>query len=277
MTNFLNKVLFAGFAMTAIPASAQAAFVFSNGDLILGFQATDNLGEDKNVFFNLGSATDYRDGNIAPSTLGNIAGTLSSVYGANWYDRTDLRFGVIGNFNDFDPGGFLPPGPVNGDPSATLYVSQPALFAGQGAILTFQAASELAYGGTRVSGLEVTIAGLTDNPDGSATLTQGTSQWNTGWTAYNPASPNPSFAIFSNIEQTFGQSGDSTYIDLQRILSTSNGEGVVPGPVLQGEYITSFAIGRDGSISVVPEPSVGLLAAFAGLAAATRRRRNAAA
>lgn len=237
------------FVACASIVSAQPGTAFHDGDLILGFQAASGDGSTKNVFFNLGSPIGYRNGTI-PASLGNIGGTLSDAFGSDWFDREDVRFGVIANLNDFDPGGFLPPAPVNGDPTATLYVSQPAGTPGTGALLTFQAGSELAFGGTKVSGLEGTVYSLSIQPDGSFVLDQTVqqTQWNTGWTIYNPASPSPSFGIFSNIEQHLGQGGSNAHVDIQRILPTSNGASP-SGPVLTGEYIFTLSIDSTGNIT----------------------------
>ncbi len=272
MKPFLHKALLvgAGTALAAFPANA--AFVFSNGDLILGFQATSGQGEFQNVFLNLGDPTAYRDGTNPPAAIGNIGGVLSSVYGANWYDRSDLRFGVIGNYSHIVPG-FGAPGPVNGDPTATLYVSQPTVSIGAGALLSVGSSTALGNAGGRVTGLENILYTYVGNPDDAVVLGNTIpASWLNGWTGNNPASPEPSFGVFSNIEQTFGQSGDVTYVDLQRILATSTGADP-SGTPLTGEYIITFGIDRNGNISAVPEPSTTLLVAAAALASTVRRRR----
>ncbi len=234
--------------------SAQPGTAFENGDLILGFQVTSGDGNEKNIFFNLGSAIDYRDGTNQTS-LGNIDATLSEVYGngdgnVRWFDRADLRFGVIGNRSHLVPG-FGAPAPVNGDPTATLYVSQPAAAAGQGAVSGVGSSTELGNAGGRVTGLENALSALGLESDGAAILDQNEhlpAQWQNGWSVNNPASPSPSFGVFSNIEQHFGQGGDAVHVDIQRILATTTGANP-SGPVLQGEYVVTISIDGAGNIT----------------------------
>ncbi len=281
MKTFPHKALLfgAGMALASLPATA--AFVLNNGDLILGFQASSGQGQFQNVFFNLGDPTAYRDGTGSLGVVGNIGGILDSVYSiyaegelvTHWYDRADLRFGVIGNYSHL-PTGFGAPGPVNGDPTATLYVSQPTLSIGAGALLSVGSSTELTNAGGRVTGLENVLGTFAGDPNDAVVLGNALpSQWENGWTGNNPASPTPSFGVFSNIEQTFGQSGDVTYVDIQRILATSTGANPAGTP-LAGEYIASFGIDRNGNVSAVPEPSSTLLVAAAALASAVRRRRT---
>jgi hypothetical protein len=89
-----NKFISAAVALLGGAMSSQATpFQFNNGDLILGFSATSGTGASRNVFFNFGPAVAHRnDPNLG--TRGNIGATLSFVYGADWYSREDLYFGV---------------------------------------------------------------------------------------------------------------------------------------------------------------------------------------
>ncbi len=229
--------------------SAQPGTAFEDGDLILGFQVTSGDGNEKNVFFNLGSPIDYRDGTNQAS-LGNINATLSLIYGNDWFDRAELRFGAIGNRSHLAPG-FGAPGPVNGDPTATLYVSQPATNPGQGTVLSVGTSTALADAGGRVTGMENAIFELDLESDGAAILDQNEHlpiQWQNGWSINNPASPAPSFGVFSNIEQHFGQGGAAVHVDIQRILAASTGANP-SGPVRQGEYVVTISIDSAGNIT----------------------------
>lgn len=256
---------------------ASAAFTFTNGDLILGFQATSGTGSTQNVFYNLGSPIAYRDGTNPGGTIGNISTTLSTVYGANWYDRTDLYFGIIGNLNGQPNSGIGSRGVVDGDPSRTFYLSLATTAPGEGSLYAAgtYSSSQLGTAGTTLGGMETMLPGLTTEADGAAILSEATQpvEWQNGWTTRNPT-PGAAFSVFTGgIQQNFGELGDSTYVDLQRVVSTNSGTGAVPGVVGGGTYETTFAIGRDGSISAIPEPSTALLGGL-GVLALLRRRRD---
>lgn len=276
MKTLIKSTVLGGLSAAFTASSAMGAFTFTNGDLILGFRATSGVGSTKNVFFNIGSGIYHRDNGSpnSPDVRGNISTTLTTVFGSNWYTRNDIRFGVVGNLNTSSPGSptFTPA--VSGDPSRTFYVSTPTVAPGLGAYYgasTFVSAA-LGSAGNKFSGTETMVVGLTDEADGSAILDQGTqpTEWNNGWTTWT----NSGFAYdtFADIEQTFGQSGASTYVDIQRVLATNTGaspSGVVGG----GTYTTTLAIGSNGSVYMIPEPSTSVLAGLAGLALTLRRRR----
>lgn len=252
--------------------SAQAEiFTYTDGNLILGFQATSGTGSEKNVFLGLGKATTFR-GNGNQGVLGNIGGTLAATYGTDWYDRTDLRFGVIANLSENPTSGFDGRGPVEGDPSRTFYLSTPAGAPGTGALYppnTF-ASSSLGTAGGNLAGLEKVLMpsddgtgwnftsadplaqGLQKETDGAAVLqqllAQHTTAWSNGWTRWNPT-PGASFGIFTGgIQQSFGKGGSATYVDIQRLISTNTG-AVPTGVVGGGTYVTTISISPTGQIT----------------------------
>lgn len=263
-------------ALSGAP-SASAAFTFNNGDLLLGFQAVSGTGANQNVFFNLGSATFRRDNPGNPDQLvGNISTTLSSVFGANWYSRSDVYFGVIGNLNASSPGSpFFTPA-VDGDPSRTFYLSTPTNTVAAGQLYapgTFNSAT-LGSVGTKFSGTESMVTTLVTEADGAAILTQSSQpvEWNNSWSVWNPVPGAAYDAITGGVQQNFGKSGSATYIDIQRVLATNTGAnptGVVGG----GTYESTLRIGSDGSLTMVPEPSTTLLGGLAALTLVYRRRR----
>jgi hypothetical protein len=268
-----KRLLLAAAAMACATQAASAAFTYTNGELILGFQASGGTGASENVFFNLGSAIPYRDGTNPGGAIGNISSTLSTVYGAGWYSRTDLYFGVIGNLNGSPNTGPGSAGAVSGDPSRTFYLSSAAATPQSGLLVSGYAGASLGTAGTTLGGMETMLPTLNTTVDGAAILNQTTQpvEWANGWTARNPVG-GAAFGVFTGgIQQSFGQGGSATYVDLQRVLSTNTGAsptGVVGG----GTYETTFAIGSDGSISAIPEPSTTLLGAL-GVLALFRRRR----
>lgn len=270
----LKSKLLLGLGMVMTASSAMGAFTFTNGDLILGFQATGGTGNTDNVFFNLGAGTNYRDG-ITTGVVGNIGNTLSATYGANWYSRSDLFFGVIGNLNQQPTSGIGSRAAVNGDPSRTFYISTATATVGGGSLIaagTYGSAS-LGTAGTTLSGMEAMVATLNNEADGSGILNQTANPtgWNNSWTLRNPT-PGAAFGIFTGgIQQNLGKLTDSTYVDLQRVLATNTGASPT-GTVGGGDYITTFAISSDGSIAAIPEPSTAMLGGL-GLLALFRRSR----
>lgn len=268
-----NKFLALLGAVAATLSIAQAEiFTYTDGNLILGFQATSGTGSSQNVFFNLGSATGFRD-NGAQGVLGNIGTTLSSVYGADWYTREDLYFGVVANLNQQPNSGIGFRAPVNGDPSRTFYISSPAATPGTGllAAANTYSPSILGIGGNALDGLEEVLKPSADgtgwilaDPDplkqglqklanGSGTLDQTLSQhaaaWNNSWTVRNPTPGGAAFDIFTGgIQQNFGKVGSATYVDVQRVLAYSAG-AVPAGVVGGGTYETTISISSGGVIT----------------------------
>ncbi len=234
-------------------------FAFADGDLILGVQATGGVGTGKNVFFNLGAGTALRD-NANQGLKGNIGTTLTSAFGANWYTRTDVFFGVIANLRGNANTGFGSAPAVDNDPSRTFYLSTAADTPGQGtlaAAATYPGAS-LGAGATNLSGMEIMLvgdianAGLTAEADGSAVLDQTLQpvQWANGWTSWNPV-PGAAFNVFTGgIQQSFGKETPSTYVDVQRVLSTNTG-AVPPGVIGGGTYEATIAISSTGAITAL--------------------------
>lgn len=291
MKSLLKSTLLFGMGTAMAASSAMGAFTFTNGDLILGIQAASGTGSDRNVFFNLGSGVYHRNnpgynfgvatsgnnpfGTTGQTEIGNIGATLTLAFGANWYSRTDLYFGVVGNLNQQPSTGIGSRSPVDGDPSRTFYLSTPTATVASGALYTadtFPPAS-LGTAGNNLSGLEGILPGLTTQADGASILTQGSQpvEWNNSWSAWNPT-PGAAFNIFTGgIQQHFGQGAAETYVDLQRVLATNTGASPA-GLVGGGTYETSFAIGSDGSVFAVPEPSAAVLGGL-GMLALLRRRR----
>ena len=131
----MTTSLFRNITATSILALSSfthaANFQFTNGDLILGIQASGGTGTTQNIFFNLGSGTGIRN-TPSKGKVGNIKGTLDQVFGADWYSREDVWFGVVGNLNGNPTSGVGSRSPVAGDPSRTFYVSKAASTHGSG-------------------------------------------------------------------------------------------------------------------------------------------------
>jgi len=278
--NKIVSILGLGTALTA--STAMAAFTYNDGDLILGFQASGGTGSGKNVFFNLGSAVALRNG-TSMGIKGNINSTLESAYGSTWYTRTDVYFGVIANGSMGEATDTEVPdyaGAVLGDPNSTFYVSTPSATAGSGSLYDggSYSNSDLTNAGNSLMNTENLLPTLTDLADGSAILDQSVDApgWTLGWTQYNPFVQGVQVSSYDSfgggIQQNFGKGGVATYVDIQRVLATNTGAnptGVVGG----GTYEGTLAIGSNGSLTLVPEPSSAMLG-VAGICLALRRRRN---
>lgn len=254
-------LLVAAASAMAITPSLADPFSHTDGNLLLGFQATGGTGASQNVFISLGAATGFRD-NGNQGTLANIGATLTAVYGSNWYSRTDLYFGVIGNLSAKPNSGIGSAAAVNGDPSRTFYLSSAAATPGAGSLIAAATygGSALGAAGTNLNGMENmlrgvdngVIGGLSAQPDGSGIIDQ-TNQdhataWNNGWTRWNPT-PGAAFEVFSGgIQQNFGKGGAATYADVQRVLSTNTGASPV-GVIGGGTYETTISISSAGVVS----------------------------
>ncbi|MCW1884955.1 hypothetical protein OKA04_09465 [Luteolibacter flavescens] len=236
-------------SLLVAPSVATAAWTFENGNLLLGVQATGGTGASTNVFFNLGSATAFRDGQIT-GVRGNISADLVAAYGANWYSRTDLHFGVIGNLSSSPNSGLGAAAPVAGDPSRTVYVSAAAATPGSAAIWTGYTSNSLGVAGSRLTGQEEMVRTLNPTASGAAVLSQTDSvSWENSWTKWNP-SAGPAYDIFTGmIQASFGQSGGTTYVDVQRILPTNTGANPT-GSVGTGAYEGSVGITSGGDIVI---------------------------
>jgi hypothetical protein len=264
MSSQMNRksLLAAALCLAAIVPSGAAPFAYNNGDLILGFRASVAPGLNKNVFVNLGPGPVLRD-STSPGVVANIGTTLSAAFGNNWYARSDVHFGVLGNLNNGAPTGGLSTPPVAGDPSRTFYISLPAAAPGTAALvpeLTYPSAA-LGSAATKLGGMEEMLAGTGGTPgfvaeaDGSMILDQFLHpvQWANGWSTWNPV-PGAALDVFTGgIQQTFGKASPSTHADIQRLLPTNvgaNPSGVEGG----GTYVTTLSISNTGEVSLNTAP-----------------------
>jgi len=223
-------------------------FQFNEDDLLLAFQTT-GTGSNRNVFFNLGKTTDYRDGGNL-GLRGNIATVLEANFGENWFGRSDLWFGVAGNRTHLNP--LFIPAPAQGeDPARVWYVSRATQTPGGSLPWGATSSTGLGSGGTFFFGVKrlftapTTGETLALTSDGAAVLdeTQQPVGWNNSWSEWNPT-PGAGFQIWTGgIQNNFGKAGSSVSVDVQRV-----------APSTPGSYVVSISIGSDGSITAV-EPA----------------------
>lgn len=241
--------------------SAQTV-TYEAGDLLIGFQATGGTGASESFVYNAGSTIEFRDGRTG--LVANVGEVLVDLYGQDWFDRTDVRWGAVGVRDNRDPRpalGTVPP-VVSGDPSATLYVSRlasgveasiPWTGLVKGAVIsaatTIRGLADLGQVASGCFALQAAAPG-TDNRG----VIVGSEKENS-WAFYNPAL-GASFSIFTGgIEGTFGADGDRNYLDLYRILA--HAEGADPAGVAgEGSWVTTLTIDRQGNIHSIHEESV---------------------
>ena len=237
----MKKTLLAAIALTgaAVLGNANAA----NGDLYLGFEAAGGTGATANLVFDLGSATSFN------SLSGAIGDDLAATYGANWYSRSDLFYGVIGSVSPA----------LNGDPINTLYGSDAS---GTGAWNRASAAAQ----GTVVAKIKTMQSQIaTDLANGQGGLASGVVIMNNteggSWGAYSSIG-NTSFGSFNgSVEALVGST-----LDLYRM---------APG-VGQGGYVGSLVIDQTGNVAAVPEPATYALMGLSALVLIVAYRRKAA-
>ena len=233
-------------AAYAMPQFAQAdPFVFNTDDLLLGVQATGGTGTDQNLFFNLGNTVAIKN-NPNQGVVGNIAADLSATFGANWFSRTDLTFGVIGNRSNLSPG--IDPGVSPQEPGRTFYISRATTAAGAAGLRPTFGSGSLGTGGTNFLGIKnylvisvppTSSETFTATADGATILDKilHPTSWNNSWTKWNPPSGAAGFGIFTGgIQNSFG-TGSEVLVDVQRMVAST-----------PTTYVTTVGIASNGDI-----------------------------
>ncbi len=264
MKSFFKMALAGTAGLALLSSSAVAAWTFSSADLVIGFQAIGGTGSTTNLFFNLRDSYDLSQ-NSSLGTVGNINEDLTATYGANWFTRTDLYFGVFANRSNLSPS--FEPGGADTDAGRTVYLSAPTLTVGGANLRSQLGSSALGTGTSAYAGLRTNLASFTETAfgDGVASLNEAAQpvEWNNSWSEWNPT-PGAAFNVFTGgIQQSFGGAGSSAIVDIQRMTGGN-----------PSTYVGSVLIGNDGSISAVPETSSSVLAIAAGALACLRRRRS---
>lgn len=234
-------------AVSALPQASQAApFVFNEADLLLGVRATGGTGSTQNVFFNLGNTVTIKN-TPNQGIVGTIAADLSATFGANWFDRTDLYFGVFGNRSNLSPA--LEPGTPPEEPGSTIYLSIQATAAGGAGLRPQFGTSTLGTGGSKYAGLKGALRGTTPGSTDTFTATASGAtildqaihpvSWNNSWTVWNPV-PGAAFQVFTGgIQNNFGKpiSVTEVLVDVQRMV-----------PSTPTTYVTTVGINSSGQI-----------------------------
>lgn len=93
--SFLAAAVAASLSLIGLrDACAQSALTYNDGDLFLGFRATDGTSD---YLVNLGQASQFvgqSSGSSQQASVGNIGADLTTVFGSDWYTRIDANTGT---------------------------------------------------------------------------------------------------------------------------------------------------------------------------------------
>lgn len=280
----MNKITKIALLVTSMAAlysqTASAASSYNAGDLLVSFRATGANGNaDQTYTITIGAGTTYRDATTG-FVVTNIDADMTTAFGANWENRSDLFWGIVGNTNA------LTAGPVvNGDPVRTIYASQD-----QTTLNTQSSAAVISTGTTRgtVANAIQTFGNAFDgrassaNPNGSIVPTSASNDYTEFGT--DTALDFGSTFGFNGIEGNSASGITNTALDLYRILNSTAGASPT-GTVGTGSYEGTFTIDASGNLvfrttaapeaPAAPEPvSTGILvgSAFLGMVAVRRKK-----
>jgi hypothetical protein len=245
LTTHSLKAIGLALAVSTMPQSALAdTFEFSDEDLLLGVQAIGGTGTSQNLFISLGNTVTIKN-SPNQGVVANIAADLSATFGSDWFERTDLYFGVFGNRSNLSPS--TDPGISPQEPGRTIYLSTQTTTAGGAALRLQFGSSSLGTGATKYAGLRgVLTQSDPSNPDdeftataSGATILDQTTQpvsWANSWSGWNPT-PGAAFSVFTGgIQNNFGK-GAEVLVDVQRMV-----------PSTPTTYVTTVGIASNGAV-----------------------------
>lgn len=269
-------------AAAFLPSNANAAIVYNDGDLILGFRATGGQGASTDYLVNLGSAASIIN-SVAPIvfSIGNIGGDLNALFGS-WSTRGDVLWSVSGvqkvAGNGFATNTMFA---TNSDPthgplgasSSTPWVRPSSFGAGTPASKVQNAGVK--YG----SGTTGNVAGTDqiESTNAPGALIQPTSQSNS-FASFMPFGINTTgssaYAYFNDangIEGAFVSGTINSVLDLYQLTPAAGN--------LPGTFNGNFTINDNATVTffpagVVPEPTAGLSAILGAAVLGAFRRRN---
>ena len=255
-----------GFAMVALLATSlqtQAATVATPaaGDIFLGFRASGGQGASVSYLVNIGSDLTYRNASPGSSFdvlgIGDIGADLVATYGNNWFNRSDLSWGLFG---------------TRASVSSTVYASREQNPAGT------VSAPWTALGATARNGTSSAISAVISEIGGYTGSTSTTNSAVATLQANSTASSSyykqvatdgttdfGSLSQWSSIEGSFGGGAGGTALDLFRLATSGT------------SHVGTFCIGNTGTLhfaapAAVPEPAVTAL--LGGLALVGLRRKR---
>ncbi|MDB6072018.1 MAG: hypothetical protein JWL81_3189 [Verrucomicrobiales bacterium] len=249
-------------ALSLLATAPAVAAPYATGDLLIGFVASAGTGVDETLVLNLGTSASFRDAfdsGTARPDFKTIGSQLTAQFGADWYDRTDLRVNIFGATSPDTVGDDL----FNLDPFQTVYVSRSRVTPGANSAAQNVATNNaMTTASSRISLTSTVYAAATADAAGVAIIPD--SAPNTLDEFTRPA-VTASFGTFSSgIDQILAVGPWGTYpdvpveaaLDLFRIQGRNDVAGQYsPGtPTRQGTYKGTFTIKQNGAISFVTAP-----------------------
>jgi len=249
----MKKLLLSLLAAGSLAASASAALTATSGDLIIGFYATGGTGQGTSVMIDAGSFTSFIAGNGSTFAIGGFSSTdLVNTYGATWYDRTDLSWGVIGG--------------VKNTQSGTVASSTNAFGTAAGKDTLFATAqngfgtsSAQSLGASPIQALYTYINGKTANGVGTTTYIGTNSNTTSGsWVFQRDTATNLDFKWYADNSvgslSMPGVVGTATQ-DLYETVA-NDVSGTTGGIYNLGTFsLTSSGLSFTSAVTAVPEPS----------------------
>ncbi len=265
-------------AVWLVPASSQAALVYADGDVLLGFRATGGTGGSTSYLVNLGNITQFLAADSSntvltlDSEIGNIGADLVANYGGSWNTRVDVLWSTTG-VQKIGGGGLA---------SNTILASRSS-YVGYQASAPWVSPSAFGAGapaGKLQSEAQKYLAG-----------TDGSGQTESTNSLYALIQPNS----VANDHRSFQPGGENTtglsaygYFNDAYGVESNFGNGGVGGTALDfyvlqpgsgnGDFIGQFTISNTGTVTFtpdgVPEPASFLAFGVGTLALASTRRRQ---
>lgn len=275
-TNILTKTFCAIAGLALLTTAAEAApLIYNTGELLMGFRA-GTAADTRDYVINIGPYTTFTGAGVGTFALstGSIGADLTAVFGASWFSRSDLFWGIAGYENITKTNTLYatraesPYGTIPGTPKAP----------GSNSAQAAPANNIDAIGGQyQLSGDSTTgSGGAAVNAKGLRQLTADVNSW-AFYMQANSANPQNftgnSFNYFPvGIEGNFGSGTGGTALDLYQIIRTGTGPAAAANDI--GVFtITNAGVVSFTSPSPIPEPgSFTLLLSAVGFGLASRHR-----
>jgi len=236
----LTAAAFTMSAAQAAPVPAPAA-----GDIFLGVRASSGDGGSESYLVKLGPDTLFRNAGAGTSFdvtgLGNVGADLTATYGADWYDRSDLNWGIFGARNTA---------------TTTVYGSRARLTPAQvtapwpalnstdrNPVATAISSVVENVGGYKGREATANSAVATFQPNSSDNSSYAKQVGTPGTTDFGTTSQ------WSSIEGSFASGPAASVLDLYRLSSTSG----VPNVTLIG----NFTLSSNGTVRFAAPPAAG--------------------
>ncbi len=227
-------------------ALAESTTTYENGDLLLGFRASEGTGATQNYVVNIGPFTNVVGLTSTKSLVsdGSIAQDLASIFGPDWHSRADVYWSVSGTTGSFAS--------IAGVPAKTLFATCPDSIAG-----VWTRSSPTAQGITTTKMRSFASSGFkgrtssANNPNAAVQEQTDLNSYGSFQNGGTPEGSGPSgisFAYFNpTIEGTFEKGANNTSLDLIKLEPASLAEIDTAGVVLG-----KFRLSSGGTLTFTP-------------------------